>query len=307
MDLQDQRIDEQWSSIRAVARRIERAGYDSLWVYDHFHTIPRPTQEPTHEAWTLMAALAVATETVRLGQMCTCNSYRPPSYLAKVAANVDVISGGRLEFGIGAGWYDQEYRAYGYDFPRASVRIAQLREAVEIIKAMWTSDLASFAGEHYRIEGAINQPKSLQDPHPPIWIAGGGERLTLRLVAEHADYSNLAGDVETFRRKSDILAKHCEEVGRDFDAIGRTYHAEVVVADNEAALSVVGERVAAQRGTSLEKYRLENVVGTPDQVVSQLGPFTEAGCDYVIAYFGDAAWGDSIEVFAERVMPQLGS
>jgi F420-dependent oxidoreductase-like protein len=307
MDLQGQRTDEQWSSIRAVARRIEREHYASLWVYDHFHTVPRPTQQPTYEAWTLMAALAAVTETVRLGQMCTCNGYRPPSYLAKVAANVDVISGGRLEFAIGAGWYEQEFNAYGYEFPKASVRIGQLRESVEIIKAMWTSDHASYHGTYYHVDGAINQPKSLQDPHPPIWIAGGGEKLTLRLVAEHADYANFHGNIDTFRHKSDILAGHCEAVGRDYDEIGRTYHPEVVVAENQADLDTVVARVAAQRGMSPDAYRAGQLIGTPDEVVERLAEYDEAGCAYVICYFGDAAWGDSIEVFAERVMPHLTS
>jgi len=276
-------------------------------VYDHFHTIPRPTQEPTFEAWTLMAALAAVTDTVRLGQMCTCAAYRPPAYLAKVASNVDVISGGRLEFAIGAGWYEQEFNAYGYEFPKASVRIGRLRETVEIIKAMWTADTATYQGKYYRVDGAINQPKSAQDPHPPIWIAGGGEKLTLRLVAEHADYANFHGDVATFRHKSEVLAGHCEAVGRDFDEIGRTFHPEVLVAENEAALTVVLERVAAQRGVSPEKYRAGQLVGTPDELVERLTEYEEAGCAYAIAYFGDAAWGDSIEVFAERVMPHLTS
>ncbi|MGD2052209.1 MAG: LLM class F420-dependent oxidoreductase [Acidimicrobiia bacterium] len=307
MDLQGQRTDEQWSSIRAVARRIEREHYESLWVYDHFHTVPRPTLQPTYEAWTLMAALAAVTDTVRLGQMCTCNGYRPPSYLAKVAANVDVISGGRLEFAIGAGWYEQEFNAYGYEFPKASVRIGQLRESVEIIKAMWTSDDASYQGTYYHVDGAINQPAALQDPHPPIWIAGGGEKLTLRLVAEHADYANFHGDIATFRHKSQVLADHCEAVGRDFGEVGRTYHPEVVVAENETALDAVVGRVAAQREMAPDAYRAAQLVGTPEQVVERLAAYDEAGCVYTICYFGDAAWGDSIEVFAERVMPHLAS
>ena len=120
--------EQQWPTMRSVARTIEDSGYESLWVYDHFHTVPVATQEVTYEAWTLMAALAAATETVRLGQMCTCNSYRPPSYLAKAAATIDVISGGRVEMGIGAGWYEGEYNGYGYEFPKASVRIGMLRE-----------------------------------------------------------------------------------------------------------------------------------------------------------------------------------
>ena len=181
MDLVGIPVTEHWPTMLRIGRKLEAAGYSSLWVYDHFHTVPEPTQEVTYEAWTLMAALAATTETIRIGQMCTCNSYRPPAYLAKMASSIDVISGGRLEFGIGAGWYEHEYLAYGYEFPKASVRIGQLREAVEIIKAMWTQPEATYEGRYYRVAGAINQPKSLQSPHPPMWIAGGDEKLTLRL------------------------------------------------------------------------------------------------------------------------------
>ncbi|MFH1105523.1 MAG: LLM class flavin-dependent oxidoreductase, partial [Actinomycetota bacterium] len=164
MDLVGVPVAEQWPAMLAAARKIEDLGYDSAWVYDHFHTIPHPTQEATYECWTLMAALAASTTKVRLGQMCTCNSYRNPAYMAKVASSVDVISGGRLEFAIGAGWYEHEYLAYGYEYPRDGVRLAQLDEAVQIIKKMWTEDEPIFEGKHYSVRGAINQPKPLQKP-----------------------------------------------------------------------------------------------------------------------------------------------
>ena len=152
--------------MHSVATSIEAAGYESLWVYDHFHTVPQPTQEPTYEAWTLMAALAATTSTVRLGQMCTCNSYRPPAYLAKVAASIDVISNGRLEMGIGAGWYEHEYIGYGYPFPKPSIRIGRLREAVEMMRSLWTEDEVHYAGEHYQLAGAICSPKPVQEWNP---------------------------------------------------------------------------------------------------------------------------------------------
>ena len=140
LDLGDIPPETQWDTMVSVGRVAEEVGFESIWVYDHLHTWPDLSQQSTWEAWTLMAGLAEATERVRLGQMCTCNSYRPPSYLAKVTACVDVMSGGRLEVGIGAGWYQHEYEAYGYDFPKASVRIGQLDEAVQILRSMWTED-----------------------------------------------------------------------------------------------------------------------------------------------------------------------
>ena len=135
-----------WQRMVDVAKTIESTGYESLWVFDHFHTVPVPTQEVTYEAWTIMAGLAAVTDTVRLGQMCTCNSYRPPSYLAKVASSIDVISNGRVEMGIGAGWYEHEYRGYGYEFPKPSVRIGMLDEAVQILRSMWTQETTTFSG-----------------------------------------------------------------------------------------------------------------------------------------------------------------
>jgi F420-dependent oxidoreductase-like protein len=297
-------VEEQWATMLGVARRLEAAGYESAWVYDHFHTIPLPTQESTFECWALMAALAATTDRVRLGQMCTCHSYRPPSYLAKVAASVDVISGGRLDLGIGAGWYEHEYLAYGYEYPKGSVRIAQLAEAVQVIKAMWTQDEASFEGRHYRVSGAINRPRPLQVPHPPLWIAGGGEQRTLRVVAEHADYANFAGDAELFARKSRILDQHCEAIGRDPASIGRTCHLVVMVDPDAGAI----ERAAAQGMRTAQQWLAlpQMVVGTAGEVLDHLAGFRDAGCTYFIMYMPDAVWGDSIEKFTTEVAPQLG-
>ncbi len=300
-----------WSTMTAVANAIEAAGYESAWVYDHFHTVPEPTQEPTYEAFTLMAALAAATETVRLGQMCTCNSYRPPSYLAKVAASIDVISGGRLEMGIGAGWYQGEYEAYGYEFPSPAVRIGQLAEAVEIMTLMWTEDEARFEGRYYNVDGAICRPKPLQQPHPPLWIAGGGEQLTLRVAAEHAAYTNFGIDLAQFHAKSAALESHCRDVGRDFDAIVRSSNFNIICAATETevadkldwledkARSLVSEEKAAEQREEFRRFS-----GTPEQIVEKLRPWADAGLEYTIVYFPDPAYDRSgLELFAREVIP----
>jgi F420-dependent oxidoreductase-like protein len=307
MDLVGIPADEQWPTILDAAKKIEQLGFDTAWVYDHFHTVPVPTQEATHECWTLMAALAATTDTIRLGQMCTCNSYRLPSYMAKVATTVDIISGGRLDFAIGAGWYEHEYLAYGYEFPRAGIRIAQLDEAVQIIKQMWTEEESTFEGEYFSVKGAINQPKPLQDPHPPLWIAGGGEKKTLRTVAKYANYSNFAGTADAFAAKSKILDEHCEAVGRDPGEIGRTLHVMTTVVPDEASFRPIMERVAAQSGRDFDKYvaSSQTVAGTPEQVIEKLGAFKDAGCVHVINYFSDVLWGDSLELFAAEVAPEL--
>ena len=294
-----------------VASAIEAAGFESAWVYDHFHTVPEPTQEPTYEAFTLMAALAAVTDTVRLGQMCTCNNYRPPSYLAKVAASIDVISGGRLEMGIGAGWYQEEYEAYGYEFPRPAVRIGQLGEAVQIMKLMWTEDEAHFVGRHYTVDGAISQPKPLQDPHPPLWIAGGGEQLTLRVAAEHAAYTNFGIDLDQFQKKSAALEGHCRDLRRDFESIVRSSNFNIICAategDVEAKLAwledkarvLVSEKKAVELREEFRRYS-----GTPEQIVEKLRPWAESGLEYTIVYFPDPAYDLSgVELFAREVIP----
>jgi F420-dependent oxidoreductase-like protein len=302
---------EHWEAMTRVARHIERSGFESLWVYDHFHTVPEPTQEATYEAWTLMASLAAVTSTVRLGQMCTCNTYRPPSYLAKVAASIDVISGGRLEMGIGAGWYEHEHHGYGYPFLEPGPRIRMLEEGVEIMKAMWTEEVVDYEGRHYRLRGAICQPKPLQSPHIPLWVAGGGEQLTLRVAARQAQYTNFGVKPEFFAHKSEVLASHCRDLGRDFAEITRSANFNIVCADTEAeANEKIGEvRARMERLVSAEKaeeqlrlYRHNS--GTPEQVISSLKEWEALGLAYAIVYFPDAAYDlSSIDLFAREVIP----
>ncbi len=313
LDLVDIARSNHWPVMLDVARTIEQAGYESLWVFDHFHTVPVRTQEPTYEAWSLMAALAAATDTVRLGQMCTCNSYRPPAYLAKVASSIDVISGGRIEMGIGAGWYEHEYAAYGYEFPKPAVRIGQLREGVEIMYRMWTEDEASFDGEHYRIEGAICRPKPVQTPHIPFWIAGGGEQLTLRVAAKYAAYSNFGTSPDEFAHKNGVLDGHCADIGRDPGEIVRTSNFTVMCCETEAEVAEKKRwiRSILERFVSDDSIepRLEMVTkdaGTPEQVAAKLRTWRERGLEYAIVNFPDAAYDRSgIELFAREVIPAL--
>src|ERR1700682_139785 len=204
---------EAYEAMTRVAQEAEELNFHSIWLYDHFHTVPTPTQEVTFECWTSTAALARDTKRVRIGQMVTCNGYRNPALLAKMASTVDVLSHGRLDFGIGAGWYEHEFRAYGYDYPDAPERLRYLREAVQVIRAMWTQEEAVFEGKYYQVRGAINQPKGVQKPHITMLIAGGGENVTLKLVAQYGDACNINGDLATLERKFAILRDHCENVG----------------------------------------------------------------------------------------------
>jgi F420-dependent oxidoreductase-like protein len=292
-----------WQTAVGTALLIEELGYDSIWVYDHFHNVPRPAHEAVFECWTTLAALSQRTTGVRLGQMVGCNSYRQPSVLAKITSNIDVISGGRLDWGIGAGWYENEYKGYGFEFPEPKVRIQMLRECVEIVKSMWTEEETTYEGRHYRLERANNDPKPLQDPHPPIWIGGGGEQLTLRVVARHADRSNFGGNPEEWARKAEILKGHCKDVGRDYDEIVKTISGELMIRETEDELREIGSR--SRWGEPFESWRRGNLVGTPEQVAEKVQAYVELGCTGFVPWCSDYPDTTSLRLFAEQVMPSF--
>lgn len=304
-----------WRAMASLAQRADEGPWESIWVYDHFHTTPAPSEEATHEAWTLVAAFAAATERVRLGQMCTCMSYRNPAYLAKVAATVDVISGGRAEMGIGGGWYEHEWRAYGYGFPPIAERLARLREGVEIMSQAWTKGVATLDGAHYQVDGAIVRPLPLQEGGIPLWIAGGGEKVTLKIAAKYASYTNFGSSLEEFAHKSEVLRGHCETLGRDFGEITRSMEFQTIVAETEAE---VADRIAAvvarvspfvseEQAQAIEKRFVDSpTTGTPEQVVERLSAFADAGMGYAIQYFPEAAYDRSgIDLFEREVVPAL--
>ncbi|WP_432564381.1 LLM class F420-dependent oxidoreductase [Kineococcus sp. SYSU DK003] len=308
---------EHWKVMSGLAQRADAGNvWDSIWVFDHFHTVPEPTDQATHEAWTLMAAFAAATQRIRLGQMCTCMSYRNPAHLAKVATTVDVVSGGRVNMGIGAGWYEHEWLAYGYGFPSAGERLARLDEGVQIMAQLWKDGVSTFEGKHYQTSGAINRPLPVQEGGIPMWIAGGGERKTLRTAAKYADYTNFDGTLEGFTHKSSVLEQHCKDVGRDFGSIVRSADYNVAIGRDERE---VADRVAARRAV-LEKHVSAEAterevaglgpggaaVGTPEQIVAKLKPLLDAGLGYANFYFPEAATDTSgIELFEREVVPAL--
>jgi len=297
---------DKWTVCRATAVLAEDLGYDSIWLYDHFHNVPRPAHETVFECWTTMAALAEATSTIRLGQMVSCTPYRPPALSAKITATIDVISGGRLDWGVGAGWYQGEFEAYGYEFPAALVRIAMLREAVELVKAMWSEPDASYEGRYYRLDGAQCDPKPLQQPHPPIWIGGGGEQLTLRVVARLADKSNFGGKPDEWAHKRDVLRGHCVEVRRDADEIEMTWSPEVMVRESEDEIqALVAAGKASRWGEPYESWSAGNLVGTPEQVCEKIRAYVELGCSYFVPWCSDYPDETTLRLFAEKVIPEF--
>ena len=292
-----------WQAAMAIATQIEELGYDSIWLYDHFHNVPRPAHEAVFECWMTAAALSQATSRVRIGQMVGCNSYRSPAVLAKMTSTFDVISGGRLDWGIGAGWYENEYKGYGFEFPAPKVRIGMLREAVEIVKSMWTEPETTYDGTYYTLQRAHCDPKPLQQPHPPIWIGGGGEQLTLRVVARHADVSNFGGKPEEWQRKAEILKGHCKAVGRDYDEIRKTISGELLVRETEAEIDAMGTQ--SLWGEPLESWKAGNLVGTPEQVAEKVQRYVDLGCTGFVPWCSDYPSTESLQLFAEKVMPEL--
>ncbi|QBD76914.1 LLM class F420-dependent oxidoreductase [Ktedonosporobacter rubrisoli] len=288
---------EAYEALSRAAQTADEVGFTSAYLVDHLHTIPRPLQELTFECWTTAAALARDTKRIRIGQMVSCNGYRNPALLAKMASTLDVISHGRLSFGIGAGWYEHEFRAYGYEFPAGPERLRQLREAVQIILAMWTQEEASFAGKHYQISGAINQPKGVQKPQIPLLIGGDGEKVTLKLVAQYADGCNVGSNAEEVKQKLAVLKAHCEALGRDYEHIYRTTSTFCAIgATDEGAQASIPAYV---RTHFPDRINL-GMVGSPETIRKRLKEYEDAGVQELIIRFFDMPQLDGIRMFARE-------
>lgn len=296
---------EQYEAMTRVATVAEESGFDSIWVYDHFHTVPTPEIETCFEAWTITAGLARDTSRIKIGQMVTCNGYRNPALLAKMASTVDVMSHGRLLFGLGAGWYEHEWRAYGYGFPETPDRMRAFREACRIIHAMWTETYPEFQGKYYTIDKPINEPRGIQKPHPSFWIGGGGEKVTLKLVAQYGNACNVgAGDAAVIRQKLDILRGHCEDVGRNYDDLIRSTSINVHLVDS--ADDPATATAQARGKVSYEEFSRSFWVGTPEQIASRIEPLIDAGVNYVLVYMPRVAYDPQpVRRFAEEIMPKF--
>lgn len=288
---------EAYETMTRVAQTADEVGFASAWLVDHFHTTPHPSQEATFECWISTAALARDTKNIRIGQMVTCNSYRHPALLAKMASTVDVLSHGRLNFGIGAGWSEHEYHAYGYEYPDPPTRLRHLREAVQVILAMWEEEEAHFEGTYYQVHGAINQPKGIQKPRIPLLIGGSGEKVTLKLVAQYADTCNVGDDPATMKQKFTVLKKHCETLGRDYESIHRTSTTLCLIADSdEQALALL----PAERKDRLGKRIHTALVGSPETIRQRLAAYEEAGVQELLMRFVDGTNLDTIRRFAKE-------
>jgi F420-dependent oxidoreductase-like protein len=268
-----------FDEVVAKATAAEESGFDSVWVMDHFYQLPPmggPSQ-PMLDSYTLLGALAARTEEVRLGTMVTGVTYRNPAHLAKIVTTLDVISAGRAILGIGAAWYDVEHDGLGFDFPPAGERLDRLEEALQICRAMFTEDAPSFDGTYYRIREARNIPRPVQPGGPAILVGGGGERRTLRLVAQYADMCNFFGEATAVAHKVDVLRGHCKDVGRDPADVTVSRLSTLVLtgsADETAATKDFLRQVGADPGGA--------DVGTADELVARVEELAAAGVEYFV-------------------------
>ena len=296
-----------WATAIDVALRAETLSYDHLWVYDHVETVPRRDPEHCFEAFTTLAALSQVTTRVQLGQMVTCVSYRNAGLLAKEAAGLDVMSGGRLILGLGAGWYQQEYEAYGYEFLSAGARLQRLEETIQAVRMLWSQPTTTFDGTHVKLHDARCDPKPLQS-RPAVWVGGDGEKVTLRIAAEHADATNWQEGLDRFKQLSKILEEHCGRVGRDYASITRTHAPDCRLFDSESDLQ---QWLDSPGGGNLwgrgdpDEYVRENFVGTVDKVAEDVQGFVDAGAREFVLWFRDYPSTESLERFMAEVVPQI--
>lgn len=315
------------ANVSRVAQRAEAAGFDAVYVSDHLFLDWGKyggSSEPQGclECWATMSAVAAATTRVRIGSLALCNDFRPPALLAKMAASLDRLSGGRVDIGLGAGWYEPEYLAAGIEFARPSIRIRRLGEAVEIVRRLLEGEELHFDGAYYSVRGAIVRPEPIQQPHPPIWVGGKGD-LLIATAARVADGWNFSwiGDIDTYRERVGYAERACERVGRDPVTLRRSVGAYVLAGRNDGDVkrrferllertpTGVMKRVTNGAGVSWDDFRRTHVAGTTGEVVDRLGPLVELGVDEVIVGLGalpfQVADEEDVEFVGAEVAPAL--
>lgn len=288
-------------------QRADVLGYDSAWLFDHFLPITGERTGPCFEGWTLLTALAAQTHRLHVGCLVTSVIYRHPAVLANMGATLDVVTGGRLELGIGAGWFEAETVAYGMPFPRTGERLAQLEEALQVIRMLWTQDYSDFRGRHFTLTQARCEPKPVQKPHPTIWVGGQGEKVTLRIVAEQADGWDMDMlPLGVYAHKLDILAQHCERVGRDPTTVRKMIHFAGVIAENERTAQQRAEALAQQWNTSVSELRGRVLMGTPEQAAEQLMAYSERGVEHFVLSLAAPYDMKMVELYINEVAPMVG-
>ena len=307
----------EYTDIRRTVLECERLGFDSVWLKDNFTSSwlnaylsykeeESKSGDPILECWTTLSSLATLTKRIRLGAILV-NIHRTPSVTAKMLSTLDVISNGRIEFGLSAGWYENEIKSYGLPFPKASTRIEMLEESIIIIKKMLTENQASFEGKYYTIKDAKCSPKPIQKPHPPIWIGGGGKK-TLQLVAKYADGWNYGlCTYNEYLSKISILRNCCKAVGRDYEKIDKAWHAIMLLGQDDNEIKMLKNTKGSDHTSSIWKKNSKvAVVGTPDDIIKEIKKYIiVGGVRYFTIHFPDLPDLRSLNLFAKSVIPNF--
>jgi F420-dependent oxidoreductase-like protein len=295
-----------FQTLKEIAGECEEQGYDSFWIMDHLLQIGfvGSSTEPIMESYTTLSALAAVTNEIHLGALCTCNFFRNPALLAKMGATLDQISEGRFWLGLGAGWFQEEAKAYGYDFQNNRTRLAMLEEAIRIVDMAWTIENPTFRGKYYTIENFVLSPKPVQKPRPPILIGGDGEKITLKLVAKYADACNLFAGGEELRHKLDVLKGHCEGLGRDYSKILKTRLASVMFAESkdEAMRQIEPFKPS---WLDMKSYSNGFLLGSPSEITEQVSDLKVMGIDYLIVNFRGKYDPNAKLTFSKDVMSRF--
>ncbi len=301
--------DKLFDRVTAIAQAAESSGFDSFWVMDHYHQIGHigPPSDPMLEAYTLLGAVAARTSRVTLGAMVTGVTYRNPAFLAKVVTTLDIVSSGRAILGIGAAWNEEESRAYGYDWPSTAERFERLEDALQICRAMFTQPRSTFQGKRHHIDGAYNDPQPVQPGGPKILIGGGGEKKTLRLVAQYADMWNGFGDPTAIRHKVEVLADHCRDIGRDPAEIVKTRLGTLVVTATKEEGDARREAFKKMRGIDDAMLPSMLTCGTADEIGDAVQPFFDAGLDGLIFNMPAGSTPEMVELAGKTLTERFGT
>ncbi|MDP6454195.1 MAG: TIGR03560 family F420-dependent LLM class oxidoreductase [SAR202 cluster bacterium] len=303
-----------FDGLESFALRAEELGYDSLWAADH---LILGREGGMHEVWSIMSALALTTKRIRLGTLVLCNTHRSPALLTKMAATLDQLSGGRLDLGIGTGWYKTEQESYGLPWQDdVRARIAMFEEGLALMQGLFSGERVSFDGEFYSLDDAVSRPLPVQQPHPPIWIGASGERVMLRLVAQHADAWNIpALPVDEYAHKLDVIRRHCEAVGRDYDSIEKSMETRVMIFDDDSEMDNIArwfvefQNSVEQAGDiqpsaeTTDELRNQYILGNLEHCKSRIQQYVDIGVQHFQIYFIDYPSTHSLETFAREMFP----
>ena len=294
----------EWDTMLDLWRKADSWGYDSLWNFDHFYPIFVAPEGPCFEGWTTLAALAQATKRARIGTLVNGNTYRNPCVTAKMAATLDHVSGGRLNLGIGAGWFELEHRAFGIDFKTVPGRLGALDEACTILKGMFSGEKTTLHGKHYQVTDAIGLPRPVQQPHPPIMIGGTGQKVLLRLVAKHADMWNAFASAERMKELIDVIHRHGDAVGRDATAIEKTVMLPLCYRAPKEREDFVTGLVSSMQQTTPEEARKRAMIGTAEECFATIERYRKVGVTHFIFMTFVPYNTDELQAFAEEVLPR---